>query len=935
MSSYENKAINMPKKIIKSPNSIENIIIKGARLHNLKNIDVQIPRNSFTVITGVSGSGKSTLAFDTLYAEGQRRYVESLSSYARQFMGKLEKPEVDYIHGISPAIAIEQKVITRNPRSTVGTTTEIYDYLKVLFARLGKIISPKTGLEVKKDNTEDILSFLKAQKQGTKGLIYLKYRDADENQIKNLILEGYSRVRIKDEFLTLTELSGQSEFDLIIDRFSISPSEDFTNQVLDSLSTAFNESSGDCWIDLYLEDIQTFHFCDRLEENGDTYLPPSPDIFNFNSPIGACPTCEGFGKILGISEDLVIPNKSLSVFENCVAAWKGEKSSIWRNEVVKNAHKTNFPVHTPYKDLTRSEKNQLWSGSDHFKGIQFFFDDLQKNIYKIQNRVMLSRYKGKTDCNECNGNRLRREALAIKIGEYSISDITKMTIDDAFAFIKTAKFTAEELKIGKRLVEELTNRLAFLSNVGVGYISLSRLSNSLSGGESQRVNLASRLGSSLVGSLYVLDEPSIGLHPKDTQKLIKILRGLNKIGNTVVVVEHDEEIMKEADYIIDIGPKAGIDGGEVVFEGNHSKLRKTATSLTAKYLKDELSITPTEKRTPKSFIKIVNCFKNNLSIPEASFPLNCLHVVTGVSGSGKSSLIKEELLPALTSYFSSETSDKVSGDLNRIDSLEFVDQNPIGKSSRSSPVTYVKAFDEIRNIYAQLPASSVKGFKPSHFSLNVPNGRCEKCQGEGDITIEMQFMADLKIKCDECKGQRFKDEVLQVEYNGKNISDILKLSIDEAVEFFKKYADPSRKTTLEGKLLNKLLPLQKVGLGYVKLGQPSSTLSGGEAQRVKLAYFLIKGNSTSKTFFIFDEPTTGLHFHDINLLLKSFYALIDQGHSVLVIEHNPEVMKCADWISDLGPGGGKYGGKLIYSGPPEKMKNIKDSATEKYLQEKL
>lgn len=925
----------MPKKTVEKKKLNDKIIIKGARLHNLKNIDVEIPRNSFTVITGVSGSGKSTLAFDTLYAEGQRRYVESLSSYARQFMGKLEKPEVDYIHGISPAIAIEQKVITRNPRSTVGTTTEIYDYLKVLFARLGKIISPKSGLEVKKDNTEDILSFLQSQDVNTKGIIYLKYQNADENQIKNLILEGYSRVRINNKFLSLADLSNESHFDLIIDRFTIQETEDFKNQILDSLSTAFNESNGDCWIDLYLESIKEYHFCDRLEEDGDIYLQPSIDIFNFNSPLGACPTCEGFGKILGISEDLVIPNQSLSVFDNCVAAWKGEKSNIWRNEVIRQAHKTSFPVHTPYKNLTNLEKDQLWEGNENFKGINHFFDDLQKNIYKIQNRVMLSRYKGKTDCNVCKGNRLRREALAIKIGDYNISNITEMTIDEAFDFIKNVQFTEEELKIGKRLVEELTNRLAFLSNVGVGYISLSRLSNSLSGGESQRVNLASRLGSSLVGSLYVLDEPSIGLHPQDTHRLIKILRGLNKIGNTVVVVEHDEEIMKEADYIIDIGPKAGIEGGEVVFAGDHKKLNKEGTSLTAKYLKGELAITAPQRRTPKNSIKLSNCFKNNLSIQEITFPLNCLHVVTGVSGSGKSTLIKGELVPALTNYLAAKTSDKVSGDLAKLDNLEFVDQNPIGKSSRSSPVTYVKAFDEIRNIYSQLPASEVKGFKPSHFSLNVPNGRCEKCQGEGDITIEMQFMADLKIKCDECKGQRFKDEVLQVEYNGKNISDILNLSIDEAVLFFKENADPSRKTTLEGKLLNKLIPLQKVGLGYVKLGQSSSTLSGGEAQRVKLAYFLIKGNSSSKTFFIFDEPTTGLHFHDINLLLQSFYALIDQGHSVLVIEHNPEVMKCADWISDLGPGGGKYGGNLLYAGPPEKMKNVKNSATEKYIQEKI
>ncbi len=925
----------MPKTLNPKKNN-DYIFIKGARLHNLKNIDVKIPRNSFTVITGVSGSGKSSLAFDTLYAEGQRRYVESLSSYARQFLGKLEKPEVDYIQGISPAIAIEQKVITRNPRSTVGTSTEIYDYLKVLFARLGKIISPISQQEVRRDEVNDVVSFIKKFKNDTKGILYLNYKNASKKAVKKLIYDGFSRIRVGGKFKPLEEEMDEVNFDLIIDRFTIKNDLDFKNQISDSAQTAFNELNGECWVDIFEEDeIITQFFGQKLEADGIKFELPSVELFNFNSPIGACETCEGFGKILGISEDLVIPDKNLSVHSNCVAPWRGPKLSEWRKQFINKSHYIEFPVHTPYKDLSSKEKDYLWNGSNYFKGIHDFFNGLQEKIYKIQNRVLISRYKGKTDCFDCKGQRLKKQSLAIKINDKNISEITEMTIDEAYQFVKSINFSKRDLKIAKRLIDEITNRLAFLTNVGVGYISLNRLSNTLSGGESQRINLASRLGSKLVGSLYVLDEPSIGLHPEDTSKLIEILRGLNKIGNTVVVVEHDEEIMRSATHIIDIGPKAGLYGGEIVFEGNHEELLESNRSLTTEYLNGTLKIEIPSKKEPTKFLNLQNCKSNNLSIKQVRFALERLTVITGVSGSGKSTLIKNELIPSLKLYLSGGVSDKISGNLNSIESIEYVDQNPIGKSSRSNPATYIKAFDEIRNIFTRQTIAKLRGYKPSHFSLNVPNGRCEKCQGEGKITIEMQFMADLKINCEECNSKRYKEEVLEVEYNGKNIFNILNLSINEAIDFFKKFADPNRKTTLEGKLVTKLIALQKVGLGYIKLGQSSSTLSGGEAQRVKLAYFLIKGNDSSKTLFVFDEPTTGLHFHDIKLLLESFYALLDQGNSIIVIEHNPEIMKCSDWIIDLGPGGGKNGGKLSYEGTPEMMKKAINSVTSKYVLNKL
>lgn len=914
----------------------KDIFIKGAKLHNLKNIDVRIPRNSFTVITGVSGSGKSTLAFDTLYAEGQRRYVESLSSYARQFMGKLEKPDVEYIHGISPAIAIEQKVITRNPRSTVGTSTEIYDYLKVLFARIGKIISPISGGKVKRDTIEDVVNYIVGFSEGTKGIVYLKYENVDDYIVENLIQEGFSRGRVNGKFVALGDIKGAKDFDLVIDRFSIKSEEEFKNQIADAIQTAFDELNGKCWVDIYEgKKITTKFFSNQLELDGILFEDPTPEIFNFNSPIGACPTCEGFGKILGISENLVIPDVNLSVHGYCVAPWKGPTLGAWRTQVINGAHHTGFPVHTPYKDLSEAEKEVLWNGNAYFNGIQDFFDGLQAKIYKIQNRVLISRYKGKTDCHDCKGKRLKKSSLAVKIAGYDIAAISSMTIEEVAEFFDNLVLDERDTKIAKRLLDEINSRLSLLNNVGVGYISLSRLSNTLSGGESQRINIASRLGSSLIGSLYVLDEPSIGLHPKDTTNLIKVLKGLNKIGNTVVVVEHDEEIMRNANYIIDIGPKAGIHGGEIVFEGNHQELIKKGNTLTTKYLNGDLKIDVPAYKAPKKFIQLLNSNTNNLNIPKVNFGINCLNLVTGVSGSGKSTLVKSELLPEIQSFLNGGAVERLKGDLHAIQTVEYVDQNPIGKSSRSNPATYVKAFDEIRNIFTKQPMAKLRGYKPSHFSLNVPNGRCEKCQGEGAITIEMQFMADLKVTCEECKGKRYQDEVLEVEYNGKNIYDILNLSIDESIEFFKQFSDPNRKTTLEGKLINKLLPLQKVGLGYIKLGQASSTLSGGEAQRVKLAYFLIKGNNKDNTLFIFDEPTTGLHFHDINLLLNSFYALIDQGHTIIVIEHNPDVMKCANWLIDLGPGGGKHGGTLTFEGHPKDIGKSKQSATAEYILDKF
>ena len=895
--------------------SKRNIVIKGARQHNLKNINVVIPRNTFTVITGVSGSGKSSLAFDTLYAEGQRRYVESLSSYARQFLARLEKPEVDYIKGISPAIAIEQKVITRNPRSTVGTTTEIYDFLKIFYARVGQIYSPVTGKLVQIDSTDEVVEQILKQ-EGKKGIVYVSSKYLKSKEISELIAEGYSRGRINNDFVKLQDLKNtdKGKFDLVLDRFTVSNNSDFISLIKDSIDLVYEFTDGYCSIDIYDgEKVKTYQFSKHLEADGVVFEEPSINLFNFNSPTGACPKCEGFGQILGISEDLVIPDKTLSLFNNAVIPWKSESNSKYLQQFLLKASEKGFPIHKPYLELTLEQKRLLWKGDKQVKGIDDFFDYLQSKIYKIQNRVLISRYKGKTICNECEGSRLKKEALCVKIDGKTIAEVGAFSIKEALIWISTLKLNAHGIKVSERILAELKSRLTFLNDVGVGYITLNRSANTLSGGESQRINLAGSLGSALVGALYVLDEPSIGLHPKDTQKLIGVLKQLNALGNTVIVVEHDEDIMRSANYIIDIGPKAGSLGGEVVYQGDIKNMLKCNT-LTANYLNKKLNIEP--RKSAALFnkkITLKNAYKNNLKIQEISIPLNCLCVITGVSGSGKSTLLLEELVPEIKSHLAFKKSEKLSGDLNLIQHLEYVDQNPIGRSSRSNPTTYVKAFDDIRTLYSNLPMSKLRDYKPGFFSLNVPGGRCENCQGEGYVAVEMQFMADLKIKCTECAGKKFKDEILEAKYHDKNISELLDLTVDDAIVFFYENAN-SKKTSLEDKIIQKLQPLQDVGLGYIKLGQSSSTLSGGEAQRVKLAYFLVKGNSQKNTLFIFDEPTTGLHFHDVKQLLQSFYQLIEQGNSIIVIEHNMDVARCADWLIELGPEGGTNGGQIMYQG---------------------
>lgn len=910
----------MFKDNIDAIDSQNNILIKGARQHNLKNIDVVIPRNTLTVITGVSGSGKSTLAFDTLYAEGQRRYVESLSSYARQFLARLEKPEVDYIKGISPAIAIEQKVVSKNSRSTVGSTTEVYDYLKILFARLGKIISPKTGKEVKRESTDEIVSSL-FEFKGTKGVVYVASDKLTGKKIKDLIAEGYSRAQLKGEFVLLEELSDkdQGKFDLVLDRFMIKADDGFISDLKDSIEEAYLFSDGYCWIDLHFDDkVKTFSFSNHMEEEGMVFEEPNVNLFNHNSPLGACSTCEGFGQTLGISEDLVISNSGLSVYEGAVQPWKTPSQTKWKYNFIKSCEAYDFPIHKPYKDLTKEQKNLLWNGGKGVKGIHAFFDHKQKKIYKIQNRVLISRYKGRTLCPECGGQRLRKEALCVKVGELNIADVTSLTIEKALEWIQSLKFNERESIVANRVIDEITSRLKFLVEVGVPYISLDRPSNTLSGGESQRINLASSLGSSLVGALYVLDEPSIGLHPKDTVKLIGVLKRLNALGNTVVIVEHDEDIIRSAAYLIDIGPKAGSLGGEVVYQGTVPKMLK-ADTLTANYLNKKLVVNSKSKGSSSGKkITLKNARKNNLNIPVFSLPINALSVITGRSGSGKSTLLLEELVPAMKEYLAGGIPDQLKGDYRLIDHLEYVDQNPIGRSSRSNPATYIKVYDDIRTLFSNQPLSKLKGFKPGFFSLNVPGGRCENCQGEGHVSVEMQFMADLKIKCTACEGKKFKDEILEVEYKGKSISDVLNLTVDEAVQLFESGVT-SKKGNPEAKIFAKLKPLQDVGLNYIKLGQSSSTLSGGEAQRVKLAFFLVKGNSQKNTLFIFDEPTTGLHFHDVNQLLTSFDFLIEQGHTIVVIEHNMDVARCADYLVELGPEGGNKGGELCFAGSPNEF----------------
>ncbi|GAA3606787.1 excinuclease ABC subunit UvrA [Flavivirga amylovorans] len=916
----------------------ENIIIKGAKLHNLKNIDVVIPRNKLVVITGLSGSGKSSLAFDTLYAEGQRRYVESLSSYARQFLGRLNKPKVDYIKGIAPAIAIEQKVNSTNPRSTVGTTTEIYDYLKLLFARIGKTYSPVSGDEVKKDTVTDVLNYLKTFPEREKLLllapIHLEEGRSMQDKLKALQQQGYARVKIKDVVTRIDEIDNVTDKEnilLVVDRIIFKDEEDFLNRLADAIQTAFFEGKGECIIEA-LSDNKQRVFSNRFELDGINFLEPNVHLFSFNNPYGACPKCEGYGDIIGIDDDLVIPNTGLSVYENAIFPWRGESMSWYRDQLVNNSHKFDFPIHKPYFELNNAQKQLIWNGNKHFEGLNSFFAELESKAYKIQNRVMLSRYRGKTKCKACDGKRLRVESNYIKIGGATITDLVEMPLDKLADFFNKLKLNDYDTQIATRLLKEINNRLSFLANVGLDYLTLNRKSNTLSGGESQRINLATSLGSSLVGSMYILDEPSIGLHPKDTERLISVLKSLRDLGNTVIVVEHDEDIMIAADNIIDIGPEAGTFGGHVVASGNYADIL-ASESLTAKYLNESLKIeVPEKRRISKYYAEIKGARENNLKNIDVRFPLGMLTVVTGVSGSGKSTLIKKILYPALQKKLT-DFSDKpgqfssLDGNFSNIKHIEFVDQNPIGRSSRSNPVTYIKAYDDIRALFSKQKLSAIRNYQAKHFSFNVDGGRCETCKGEGEVTIEMQFMADVHLECETCKGKRFKKEVLEVTFGDKSIDDILNLTIDNAIAFF----DKEKQT----KIKNKLQPLQDVGLGYVTLGQSSSTLSGGEAQRIKLATFLGKGNNKDKALFIFDEPTTGLHFHDIQKLLKSFNALIDNGHSIIVVEHNLELIKCADHIIDLGPKGGETGGNLVATGTPENIIKEKTSETGKYLKDKL
>ena len=919
------------------------IVVKGARLHNLKNLDVAIPRNKFVVITGLSGSGKSSLAFDTIYAEGQRRYVESLSSYARQFLGRLNKPEVDYIKGLAPAVAIEQKVNTRNPRSTVGTTTEIYDYLKLLYARIGRTISPVSGQEVKRDSVSDVVDFIFGLREKTKLMILAPLvQNPDrtaQQEITVLIQQGFSRIwsdktviRLEDaaEDESIKSLKGKY---LIIDRVAVkSDDEDLKTRLADSIQTAFYEGHGECTV--WNADEDSLHsFSNRFEADGITFDEPSEHLFSFNNPFGACPKCEGYGSIIGIDEDLVIPNKNLSVYDDAVACWNGDSMREYKENLIRNAYEFDFPVHTPYHALSEEEKNTLWNGNKHFVGINEFFEFLESKSYKIQNRVMLARYRGKTKCPECNGKRLRKEANYVQVGGKAISELVDLPIDRLYDFFQHIPLNEHEREIARRILIEIESRLSFLMKVGLKYLTINRRSSTLSGGESQRINLATSLGSSLVGSMYILDEPSIGLHSKDTERLIEVLQELRDLGNSVIVVEHDEDIIRAADYIIDIGPEAGTLGGELVFSGTYDKLLSQRQGLTAGYLNHELQIPlPDARRKSNEWIHLKGARQFNLKNVDVDIPLRAFTVVTGVSGSGKSTLIKEILYPAMKRELGGNSGkpgeyEALKFNPSKVSDVELVDQNPIGKSSRSNPVTYIKAYDDIRNLFASQKLSKMRGYKAKHFSFNVPGGRCETCQGEGSVTIEMQFLADVTITCEECNGKRFKDEVLEVKYAGKTIYDILELTIDEAIAFF---AENDAE-----KIAHKLQPLQDVGLGYVHLGQSSSTLSGGEAQRVKLASFLGKGSHSGKMVFIFDEPTTGLHFHDVNKLLKSFNALIDNGHTVIVIEHHLDVAKNADWLIDLGPEGGENGGKLLFMGNPEDMASASDSYTTPYMLEKL
>ncbi len=927
------------------------IYIKGARANNLKNVDLAIPKNQLVVITGVSGSGKSSITMDTLYAEGQRRYVESLSSYARQFLMRMKKPDVDYIKGVCPAIAIEQKVSTANSRSTVGSLTEVYDYLRLLYARVGKTYSPVSGELVKRHQISDVTDYILSFKEGDKVQLFIplqqKYGDRLMEQELNLLLQkGYTRMYVNKKLERIEEVQEgkllklkkrvdiykDKDIRILIDRFVVKKDdEENTKRIADSIQTAFYESEGEAIVDIMEKEEMAFN--NRFELDDIRFLDPTPHLFNYNNSYGACPKCEGYGQTIGIDANKVIPLASKSMYDGAVACWKGDKYGRWLTRFLQNAHKFDFPVHTPYQDLTKEQQRLVWTGSQHFRGINDFFDELEQKLYKIQNRVMLARYRGKTSCHVCEGGRLRKEATYVKIGGKNITELVNIPIDELLPFFEKLKLNEADTTIAKRLVLEITNRLNFMINVGLNYLQLDRLSSTLSGGETQRINLTRTLGSNLTSSMYILDEPSVGLHPRDTNRLVDVLKDLRDLGNTVIVVEHEEDMIKSADYLIDMGPQAGIHGGEVVFAGPYENIYdEAATSLTAQYMSERMKIpTPDSRRKIYKKIQLKGARQHNLKNVSVDIPLNTLTVVTGVSGSGKTTLVKQILYPAIKKHLDQPhpiapgRHDALEGDVDSVSQIELITQSPIGRSSRSNPVTYVKAYDEIRKLMSKQQASLIRGYKPGHFSFNVEGGRCETCKGEGEQVVEMQFLADVRLECEECKGKKFRSEVLEVQYKGKNIFEILDLSIDESLKFFE-----DNKT-----IITKLKPLFDVGLGYVKLGQPSSTLSGGEAQRVKLASFLGKQNSKEHILFIFDEPTTGLHFHDIRKLLDALNALVEIGHTVLVVEHNMEVIKSADWIIDLGPEGGKDGGHLVFQGRPEDLVKVKGSYTGKFLKEKL
>lgn len=914
-----------------------NIIIKGAHLHNLKNIDLSIPRNKICVITGLSGSGKSSLAFDTLFAEGQRRYVESLSSYARQFMGRLNKPKVDFIKGLSPAIAVEQKVNSSNPRSTVGTRTEIYDYLKLLFARIGRTYSPISGLEVKKDVVSDVVDHVKKIKNQTKLLLLAPIKTnskiSSKEKIKIFKQQGFARIYYNEKVFGIDDLKKipEEKFDLVIDRLITRNNNDFYDRLSDAVEIAFYEGKGVCSI-LQLENKKRKIFSNKFELDGIKFFEPSIHLFSFNNPLGACTKCEGFGDVIGIDPDLVIPDTSKSIYDGAISPWKGSTLSKYQKKLINSAYLFDFPIHKPYYELSEDNKKLIWEGNTHFTGINSFFKKIEKKNYKIQNRVLLSRYRGKTLCDSCQGTRLNESSNFVKINGKSIGDLLKLSINELYVFFENLNLSKHDNQIAKRIRKEINDRILFVKKVGLGYLTLNRRSNTLSGGESQRIQLATSLGSSLVGAMYILDEPSIGLHPKDNEKLIEVLKKLRDIGNTVIVVEHDEEIMNAADLIIDIGPKAGSNGGEIVAQGTLKRILKS-DSLTSEYLNGNKKIKiPKKRQVSRNYIEIIGAREQNLKNIDVKIPLNALTVVSGISGSGKTSLVKKILYPALLRHFDIYSEkpgafSEIKGDLKKLNKVEFIDQNPIGRSSRSNPITYIKAYDEIRALFASLNISKKRKYLPKHFSFNVDGGRCDNCKGEGVINIEMQFMADVILECENCNGKRFKKEILQVKYQNTNIDDLLKMTVDDSILFFKE--------NNQNRIVQKLKPLKDVGLGYITLGQSSATLSGGEAQRIKLASFISQGNSKDNVLFIFDEPTTGLHFHDIRKLLDSFHALIENGHSIVVVEHNLELIKCADHIIDLGPEAGEKGGYLVGQGTPESIIKIKKSHTGKYLKNKL